>query len=361
MYRIRPNENQKLRPVFADLAKIHLNVTAVLNGTCPGEVYVDNMTNPRTAYLISGDGYYLAGAADNQAFNTALNTALPRDRYFVLFCDPEQWAGVLDSVLKDTYAIRATRRYYTLLQIRITDWHERIPEGFSMEQITAEFLTKNLKNMDGVVGWIHDGWHSVDAFLEQGFGYCMVHGDDIASWSLVDYTNGDRCEMGINTDWRHRRQGLGTLTATANAAHAASRGFATIGWHCWDNNVGSIGVAEKVGFRRAADYDIFINHWVAENITDMSRDEFQAFAEYYEHKFQALPPSSGFPHIVAAKAWHLSGDLQGCFRHLNKAVDLNWLRNAEHLREIWPEFFWNPHLDEMQEWQALVKRFETSS
>lgn len=55
------------------------------------------------------------------------------------------------------------------------------------------------------------------------------------------------------------------------------------------------------------------------------------------------------------------GDLQGCFRHLSQAVDLNWLHSAKHLRKIWPEFFWNPHLDEMQEWQALVKRFETRS
>ena len=81
--------------------------------------------------------------------------------------------------------------------------------------------------------------------------------------------------------------------------------------------------------------------------------EFQAFAELYEREFQVLPPTGGFPHIVAAKAWHLSGDRQKCFRHLNKAVDLNWLRHTKHLREIWPEFFWNPNLDEMEEWQAL--------
>ena len=51
---------------------------------------------------------------------------------------------------------------------------------------------------------------------------------------------------------------------------------------------------------------------------------------------------------------------QGCFRHLHRAVDLGWLRGVEHLRAVWPEFFWNPHLDEMEEWQALLKRFEAS-
>jgi hypothetical protein len=125
--------------------------------------------------------------------------------------------------------------------------------------------------------------------------------------------------------------------------------------------VGSIGVAENVGFQKAIDYDVLINHWVAENITDMTGDEFRAFAEFYEHEFQSRAPANGFPYIVAAKARALSGDRQGCFRHLNKAVDLGWLSDADHLREIWPEFFWNPKLDQMEEWSDLLTRFESGA
>ncbi|NIO43930.1 MAG: GNAT family N-acetyltransferase, partial [Burkholderiales bacterium] len=89
-----------------------------------------------------------------------------------------------------------------------------------------------------------------------------------------DYVSGERCEIGVNTVWDHRRRGLGTLTAAATAAHAVDLGFTTIGWHCWDNNVGSIGVAQNVGFVRIADYDVFINHWAAENVSDMTAEEF---------------------------------------------------------------------------------------
>jgi hypothetical protein len=152
--------------------------------------------------------------------------------------------------------------------------------------------------------------------------------------------------------------GVGTLTTAATSVQALARGFSQVGWHCWDNNVGSIGVAEKVGFKRATDYDVFINHWAAENVTDMTQEEFRAFARYYEREFQTQPPISGFPHIVAAKAWALSGDRSGCFRHLNKAIDICWLSSVEQLREIWPEFFLSPDLDEMQEWQDLVKRMD---
>lgn len=351
--------DRQVRSILAKLEGIHLNITAVLEGRASGRLYADDVASPRTVYLTSSGAHYLAGAADNRAFHEAVNAALPRDTYFVLFCDPERWATVLDVVLKDTYAVQAMRDYYTLVQLKIPDWQEHIPEGFSMRRIDAALLAQELGNRDQVVGGILDEWVDVEAFLVHGFGFCLVHGADIASWSLADYTSGDRCEIGINTDGDYCRQGLGTLTAAANAAYAVAQGFSTIGWHCWSNNVGSIAVAEKVGFQKSAEYAVYINHWAAENVSDMTQDEFQVFAEHYEREFEANPPVSGYPHLVAATAWALARNRQACFRHLHKAVDLGWLRGIEHLREVWPEFFWNPHLDQMEEWRVFLKRFET--
>jgi len=361
MQRIEPKDYEKMRPLVDELAGIHLNLIALLEGLAPGQVYADDAADPRSAYLISGDAHYLVGQPDNPAFNAAVNAALPRDKYFVLFCDLARWAGALDAVLKDTYAVRAARCYRTLRQLNVSDWQARIPEGFALRRVDADLLAQDLQNRDVVVDGLLDEWSSVEAFLAHGFGSCLVHETTIVSWSLVDYVQGDRCEMGINTDVGYRRQGLGTLTATANAASALARGFTTVGWHCWSNNAGSIGVAENVGFQKAADYDVFINHWAAENVSDMSQAEFRAFAEAYEREFEAHPPAaSGYPHLVAATAWALARDRAGCFRHLHKAVDLGWLRGVEHLRQVWPEFFWNPNLDQMQEWQTLLERFETS-
>jgi GNAT superfamily N-acetyltransferase len=358
LYKLEPQEYPSVGSIFSELAEIHLNISAVLDRDAAGEVYVDSVVEPQTATITSGDWVYLAGKVDNHAFNMALNASLPRDTCFVLFCDPLHWAESLAVVLQGTYAVRTTRRSYTLNQLGLADWQNRIPDGFSMQRVDADLLAKGLKNCDGVLEGILDEWITVDAFLDRGFGFCLVKGTEIVSWSLSDYVHGDRCEIGIQTDWHHRRRGYGTLTAAANASHAVGRGFSTIGWHCWDNNVGSIGVAEKVGFEKRADYDVFINHWAAENITDMTQDEFRAFARSYEGELAAQRPSSGFPHIVTATAWALSGDMEGCFRHLHKAVDLGWLRSVDDLHQIWPEFFWDPDLDQMEAWQGLVNRFK---
>jgi hypothetical protein len=60
IHSLRPAEYKGVRSLFAELAEVHPSVIAVLEGHCPGEVYVDDVAHPRTAYLVSGDGYYLA-------------------------------------------------------------------------------------------------------------------------------------------------------------------------------------------------------------------------------------------------------------------------------------------------------------
>jgi GNAT superfamily N-acetyltransferase len=356
MYRLRKKDHTCVRPLFAEMAGMHLNILAVLEGNSSGEVFVDDRDAPKAAHMTFGQVHYLVGDSDNRHFNTALNAALPRDTYFVLFCDPDRWGDALDVVLANTYAIRARRCYYMLQQPKITDWRERIPGGFSMLPIDAELLERGLANSEDIVDGILSEWRSLEAFYGLGFGFCLAHDEAIASWSCADYVSGQRCEIGINTDWHYRRRGFGTLTAAATASCAVDRGFSTIGWHCWDNNVGSIGVAENVGFVKTGDYDVFINHWAAQNVSDMTQQEFKEFAEAYEREFEIRPPTSGFPHIVAAKAWALSGSQSGCYRHLNMAVDLGWLCSVEQLRNIWPELWFDPNLEQMQEWQDLARR-----
>jgi hypothetical protein len=356
LHLVHTQDYDKLRPIFSRMAGIHLNIVAVLEGNSSGVVYVDNAGAPATACLVFGGAFYLVGNPHNHTFNGALAALLPRDTYFVLFPETTEWDETLSGVLADTYAVRAKRRYYSLAQNRTAEWQDRVPDGFTVRPIDAELLASGLVNGDGVEDGILDEWRSLSVYLAHGFGFCLVHRDTIASWSCTDYVSGERCEIGINTAWKYRRRGLGTLAAAATAAQALARGFTQIGWHCWDNNVGSIGVAENVGFEQEAAYDVFINHWTAENITDMSQEEFRAFAQDYERAFEVRPPSSGFPHVVAAKAWALSGDRPGCFRQLNQAADLGWLCSVDQLREIWPEFFWNPELDEISEWQDLAAR-----
>ncbi|NIO43931.1 MAG: GNAT family N-acetyltransferase, partial [Burkholderiales bacterium] len=100
---------------------------------------------------------------------------LPRDTYFVLFCDVDRWQGAMDVVLQNTYAVRASRRYYTFAGPKIADWQQRVPDGYRMRAVDAELLARTLDNGDDLVEGILAEWCSLNTFFKRGFGSCFVH------------------------------------------------------------------------------------------------------------------------------------------------------------------------------------------
>ena len=76
----------------------------------------------------------------------------------------------------------------------------------------------------------------------------------IVSWSVADCRSGDACEIGLHTAESYRRRGLAANTAAANVEYALSHGFSLAGWQCSEDNLGSIGTAEKVGFELERNY-----------------------------------------------------------------------------------------------------------
>ena len=61
-------EASSARPLF-DRLDDHLIIQAVLDGTSPGSVYVDDRRHPTAAFVSSAEGHYLAGSPGNRAFN----------------------------------------------------------------------------------------------------------------------------------------------------------------------------------------------------------------------------------------------------------------------------------------------------
>ena len=107
---------------------------------------------------------------------------------------------------------------------------------------------------------MENNWGSTADFLERGFGFVTIYDDEVVSWSLADCVGGDACEIGIRTAETFRRRGLATITVAAAVEYALSNGFAiaeAVGWHCPEDNYGSIGTAEKVGFEKERDYTMY--------------------------------------------------------------------------------------------------------
>jgi GNAT superfamily N-acetyltransferase len=231
----------------------YLTVTAAFEGTRPAQVFVDDLAAPMSAFL-AADGFFVAGRPDNDAFNDAVRSLIA-ERYLVsddvvaLIAASAAWHARMPALLVRE-PIPVQQLYYSFGALRL-DWRALLPAGCEVRPVDAALLGQgDRRNLAAILEWIPD-WGTADAFLAHGFGHCVVHGEVIAAWCLTDCVSGLRCEISVATDPEYQRRGLATIATAATVEAALARGHPQIGWHCWERNHASRGLAEKVGFRLA--------------------------------------------------------------------------------------------------------------
>jgi GNAT superfamily N-acetyltransferase len=343
LFQLGKNDYKRVRPLFAGLA-YQLTTQAVIDGMNPGTIWVDDVARPRTAFMASPEGYFLAGYEHNDAFNRDLNelilgNILPDEKsaqfddVLVVVCHPDAWERKFDVVWASRPPIKRQRMHYVFQEKQVKRGASA-PDGMTVERIDEHLLSRpGLFIPKHVFGWMEANWGSVAGFMQFGFGFCTVHstvqGNRLVSWSLADCIAGDACEIGIHTDEAYRRRGLATLTASAAVEHALSRGLATVGWHCNKDNLGSQGVAEKVGFVKERDYFDYlvitdkVEHLAAHGwYSFRDRDYRQAIAWFEQALATGKPPN--WVHHTAARAWAVLGNRKAALDYLEQALDVGW-------------------------------------
>ena len=201
--------------------------------------------------------------------------------------------------------------------------------------------------------------------MQKGFGFSMVHGKEIVSWCMADCASGDSCEIGIRTRPDYRRRGLATLTAAATVDYCLSHGFRSVGWHCNEENLGSRGIAEKVGFeleRKYFHYYYMFNeacHLAELGLAAFRAKRYRETVEYYERVFAAedipewMPGVMRWYYHLAARAWAALGEGETSLEYLEKAIEKGWtdlegIVNCEELRNLHKTPGWNKVLKRLQ-------------
>lgn len=266
IYKLAQDEYERVRAVFEGL-RYNLVIDSVIDGNTPAWVVVDDVSCPKTALMWNRqDALLLAGHDGDDAFNHAVDELITarvipdaRRRYIPqlsLHYFPQTWEGKVDVILRDKRPEKAQRRCYALDRLKV-DWRAQIRPGYEMRRIDEELLASDyLGNVEQVVGWVRSFWRSNHDFEKTGFGFCLVHGATIVSWCLSVYVSGKNYELGLATAPAYRRRGCATLTAAACVEHCTANNL-TPHWHCWDDNLPSIAVAEKVGFKKRMDYEVY--------------------------------------------------------------------------------------------------------
>ena len=159
---------------------IHLAVEALLEGSSPGEIYVDDRQEPRSAFAWTMGRYFLSGASDNDGFNLAVKARFDERIYpeslergvdgFTLYYEPEGWGDVIKEViLRDKHPVEDRRQYYRFKKLK-HDWRAMVAEGFSVLAVDRSLLEgKTLENLDDLKAEMQSERPSVEAFLEESF------------------------------------------------------------------------------------------------------------------------------------------------------------------------------------------------
>lgn len=265
MHELDRNHYDSVRPLVQALAAYNVSVPALLDGINPGRVFVDNPATPRAVFMETVEGHHLAGDPASDVFITQINTYLRGNFYndadtvtggaIALCIDPPGWEQQLDALFHPRSPFALPRRHYLCTDLKYTDWREQLPDGFAVRRLDDDLLDNPAVTIpDHILSWINNNWRSRENYSRHGFGFCCLHEDTVASWSIADCVSGSRCEIGIQTQAAYRRRGLAAITVAATVDHAFANGFTGVGWHCDEDNIGSWKTSEKVGFHIQGEY-----------------------------------------------------------------------------------------------------------
>jgi RimJ/RimL family protein N-acetyltransferase len=344
---MEPRDYERARPLFQELAEVQLCVEAALTGANPGQLWVDDLDTPRTAFLRAVEGDSVAGDEASDQVRAALKARIPY--HAELYVHPRHWEARLGQIWHNSFARKQPRRHYLFKELHLPDWRALIPPGLELVRMDEQFLARaHLENYDEVAVRVRHHWHSPGDFLERGFGFALLHGETIVTRCMADCVAGPRCEMGIGTDVRYRRRGLAALTVAAAVEYCLARGLAEIGWHCLETNTGSRRVAERVGFELERTYHVWSSGLPAENAADLAPGEWWQWAELYDEARQVSHEHD----LDAAAAWAQAGDSRRALAILHDMQARGWHAEPARLQKTW--LFANLHSDPA--WQALLSR-----
>ncbi len=365
MYELTSNEYEKAMPLFQGM-EIHLAVKAALAGLVPAKLYVDDPNAPHSALAGIQSRFYLTGAEDTPTFHADLRRFFLESIYpealaagkemFVLHYAPDPWANVIEKILEGKYPIPDRRQYYRFKEFK-QNWRTLLPAGFTLRVVDRTLLeTGQLQNLDGLRHEMCSERPSVEEFLAQSFGVCIVHGEALAGWCLSEYNTSDSCEIGIETLEPYQKRGLATAMTSAFVEHARARGITQIGWHCYASNIPSVATALKAGFEHVADYPAYMawfdeveNLGINGNIL-FRNGEYVRALEWYEKVF-ARGNAPVWVCWSAACASARLGKTDAALGYLGQAIDQGF-NNLERLQT-------SPHLESlraMDGWNALISR-----
>ena len=222
-----------------------------------GRVFVDDAENPRSMILWHFCGFaFVAGYAENEDFNKCLMQLLSgkfgeSQRDFILFVNNRDWNRILVETKRFNIQV-AERLRFRFNNNLLSKKKIAIPVGYHVEEMDENIINR----LSGHIVPSYS-WHTDEAFLHNGKGYCLMEGNNIASNAFSASIGNNSIDIGIETMHDYRMRGLAAPTAYVMVKYCLDNGFEPV-WGCSATNIGSCRVAKSIGFEVVDSYPMYI-------------------------------------------------------------------------------------------------------
>lgn len=132
----------------------------------------------------------------------------------------------------------------------LADLRQRLPASFELCPIDRQLIERCewRSDMEFYCG-------SLDNFVVNGLGLCMRQGDAIIVEAYVSSFGGTQAEIGAVTRAPYRGHGYAPIACAYLIEACEQRGYHAY-WSCDADNMASIRVARKLGFRQEQAYQV---------------------------------------------------------------------------------------------------------
>jgi GNAT superfamily N-acetyltransferase len=265
MYELTPDQFSGIHLLYQPLSGC-IPLQGILEKRHAARIFVDQPRSPSCAFTWTRWGhFYLAGADDNREFVRALqenldSLLLPASKAlgestFILWTDRPAWENRLPDLLPGRSPLKIFRRTFdfdpaTFYEGRYS--RPVMPPGFALQPIDAALLEKDQR----LAAEILTAWASLDDFVRDGAGACLMDGEQLASACFSLFLGRGMAEVNVFTAEEYRRRGFAILTTAGFIDACLKRGLRP-NWECFWDNLPSLRLAENLGFKAKSDIPVY--------------------------------------------------------------------------------------------------------
>jgi RimJ/RimL family protein N-acetyltransferase len=250
-------------------------VEALLEGSSYGAIWMDNLSHPTLVVLWDfADGIYIMSLERNKEQLKALKFLLQEEiipeaekrsdaPVFVIYILPEYDENEIRALFDSKWHVskeNASFYEFPLVELPSKKQVYELPSSLEGNLMDMDlFQDLSIRYIEVLREEIESEWDSIESFLACIFGYYIrdLDNNSLASWAIGGKIAKSCGEFEIHPLEQYQRQGLGQFAAQELIEHALERGLVSH-WYCFQHNVPSVNLAERLGFQKMRDFEVFV-------------------------------------------------------------------------------------------------------